>query len=86
MNISQLSSNLRLAYTRECWRQLVDEARQTKQDYADFLANLLEGEWQLRLNNGQQRRLKEAKFPFKKYLKSYRFKALKNLHSFLQRY
>jgi len=68
MNISQLSSNLRLAYTRECWRQLVDEARQTKQNYADFLANLLESEWQLRLNNGQQRRLKEAKFPFKKYL------------------
>jgi len=68
MNISQLSSDLRLAYTRECWRQLVDEARQTKQNYADFLANLLESEWQLRLNNGQQRRLKEAKFPFKKYL------------------
>jgi len=68
MSIAALSAKLRLAYTRECRRQLVDEARQTKQNYADFLANLLESEWQLRLNNGQQRRLKEAKFPFKKYL------------------
>jgi len=68
MSISQLSAKLRLSYTRDNWRQLVDEARQAKQDYGSFLVTLLEGEWQLRLQNGQQRRLKEAKFPIKKYL------------------
>ena len=68
MSISGLSAKLRLSYTRDNWRQLVDEARQAKQDYGSFLETVLEGEWQLRLQNGQQRRLKEAKFPIKKYL------------------
>jgi DNA replication protein DnaC len=53
---------------RENWQQLVDEARHTKLDPAAFLENLLECEWQHRLTNGQARRIKEAKFPLKKYL------------------
>jgi len=32
------------------------------------LGNLFEREWQRRLENGQARRIKEAKFPIKKYL------------------
>ena len=42
--------------------------KHTKQDYAAFLENLLDCEWLQRLENGQQRRIKEAKFPLKKYL------------------
>lgn len=68
MNITEISKNLRLPYIRDNWQQLVDEAKHTKQDYAAFLANLLDSEWQLRLGNGQTRRIKEAKFPIKKYL------------------
>jgi len=68
MNINELASNLRLPYVRDNWRQLVDEARHTKQDYADFLAGLLDYEWRNRLTNGQARRIKEARFPIKKYL------------------
>ena len=68
MNITEISKNLRLPYIRDNWQQLVDEAKHTKQDYAAFLANLLDCEWQLRLGNGQTRRIKEAKFPLKKYL------------------
>ena len=68
MNITELSFHLRLPYIRENWRQLVDEARHTKQDYEAFLADLLDLEWRQRLENGQQRRIKEAKFPLKKYL------------------
>jgi DNA replication protein DnaC len=68
MNIAQLSANLKLPYTRDNWRQLIDEARQAKLDYGAFLENLLDSEWQLRLTNGQTRRIKEAKFPIKKYL------------------
>jgi len=68
MNITELAVNLRLPYMRDNWRQLADEARHTKQDCAVFLENLLELEWRQRLENGQQRRIKEAKFPLKKYL------------------
>ena len=72
MNIAELSAKLRLPYIRGNWRQLVDEARHTKQDYAAFLENLLECEWILRLENGQARRIKEANFPLKKYLASFK--------------
>jgi DNA replication protein DnaC len=68
MNITDLAVQLRLPYIRENWRQLADEARHTKQDYAAFLENLLDCEWRLRLENGQARKIKEAKFPLKKYL------------------
>jgi len=68
MSITELAMKLRLQYTRENWRQLADEANHTKQDYAAFLENLLDCEWRNRLENGQARRIKEAKFPIKKYL------------------
>lgn len=68
MNITETCKNLRLPYIRDNWQQLVDEAKHTKQDYATFLSNLLDCEWRLRLGNGQARRIKEAKFPLKKYL------------------
>jgi DNA replication protein DnaC len=68
MNITELCYNLRLPYAKEHWQQLLDEARHTKQDYEAFLENLLDSEWRLRLENGQARRIKEAKFPLKKYL------------------
>ena len=68
MNITELAVNLKLPYIRDHWRQLVDEAKHTKQDCAAFLENLLDCEWRQRLENGQTRRIKEAKFPLKKYL------------------
>jgi DNA replication protein DnaC len=68
MNINEMAVKLRLPYIRDNWRQLVDEAKHTKQDYAVFLENLLDCEWRQRLEIGQARRIKEAKFPLKKYL------------------
>jgi len=68
MNITELAGDLKLPYARDNWQQLIEEARHTKQDYAAFLENLLESEWRLRTSNGQARRIKEAKFPLKKYL------------------
>jgi DNA replication protein DnaC len=68
MNITEFCAALRLPYMRKNWQQLVREARQTKPDYDTFLETLLDGEWMLRLENGQARRIKEAKFPLKKYL------------------
>jgi len=68
MNITQLCINLKLSYVRDNWQQLVTEAKHTKQDYQEFLENLLESEYHRRLENGQSRRIREAKFPVKKYL------------------
>ena len=68
MNITELAANLKLPYARDNWEELVTEARHTKQDYAAFLENIFDCEWRLRLDNGQTRRIKEAKFPIKKYL------------------
>ena len=68
MNIAELAIKLRMPYCRDNWRQLIDEAKHTKQDYTAFLENLLESEWRQRLENSQARRIKEAKFPLKKYL------------------
>ena len=68
MNISELAGNLKLPYIRDNWQQLIDEAKHTKQDYTAFLENFLDCEWRLRTSNGQARRIREAKFPLKKYL------------------
>jgi len=68
MNITELCYSLRLPYTRENWQQLLEEARHKKQDYTEFLQNMLDCEWRLRLENGQARRIKEGKLPLKKYL------------------
>jgi DNA replication protein DnaC len=68
MNATELAMRLRLPYIRDNWRQLVDEATHTKQDYTAFLENMLDWEWRQRLENGQARRIKEARFPLKKYL------------------
>ena len=68
MNTTELAIKLRLPFIRDNWRQLVDEAKHTGQDYTAFLENMLDSEWRQRLENGQARRIKEAKFPLKKYL------------------
>ena len=68
MNTTELARNLKMPYIRENWRRLAEEARHTKQDYAAFLENLLECEWMRRLEKGQVRRIREARFPLKKYL------------------
>lgn len=72
MNITELCFRLGLPYTRENWQQLLDEARHTRQNYAEFLQNMLACEWRLRLENGQVRRIKEARFPLKKYLADFK--------------
>lgn len=68
MSITELAANLKLPYIRDNWQQLAKEAQHTKLDSTAFLESLLEMEWQLRMQNGQARRIKDAKFPLKKYL------------------
>lgn len=68
MNITELSTILKLSYIRDNYKQLITEAHQTSQDYETFLINLLENECRRRTENGQNRRIRHAKFPIKKYL------------------
>jgi len=66
--VKEYANNLKLPYIRDNFEQLVNEARHTKMDYDKFLLNLLEYEWQRRMESGIIRRMREAKFPLKKYL------------------
>ena len=68
MNITELAKNLRLPYITENWQKLVGVAKKNNQDYAEFLENLLDNEWLARLDKIQQRRIKAANFPVKRYL------------------
>jgi DNA replication protein DnaC len=66
--INEYATRLLLPYIRDNYRQLVEEARHAKPDYEQFLQNILECEWQRRAENSIVRRIREAKFPLKKYL------------------
>jgi DNA replication protein DnaC len=68
MNIRELAKELKLPYVRDNFEQLVTEARHTKPDYEKFLLGFLELECQNRMENGIHKRLRDAKFPLKKYL------------------
>jgi DNA replication protein DnaC len=68
MNIKELAKELKLPYIRDNFVQLIEEAHHTKPDYDKFLFEFLECEYQRRMENGINRRLREAKFPLKKYL------------------
>lgn len=66
--IQELSAQLKLSYIRDNAETLIVEARQTQADYADFLQNLLLHETERRNENGIIRRIRDARFPIKKYL------------------
>ena len=68
MNIPDLCTILKLTYVCDNYEQLIAEARQTSQDPEVFLTELLENEYRRRTENGQNRRIRYAKFPIKKYL------------------
>lgn len=66
--IPELASKLLLTFIRENAEEAIREARQTKQDYGEMPEQLLTNEVERRQGNGIARRIREAKFPIKKYL------------------
>jgi len=66
--IAKLAHELKLTYVRDCAEDAIRQARHLKQDPAAFLEILLTQELERRAGNGVTRRIKEAKFPIKKYL------------------
>jgi len=63
--IRDIAAELKLAYIKQHWHELASDTSMTHEEY---LLDLLENEYENRLKNGLTRRIKEAKFPTKKYL------------------
>jgi DNA replication protein DnaC len=68
MEIRELTAPLQLAYIGHNFEMLVKEASHTKMPYAEFMMGALTKELEQRKENRMQRRIKEARFPYKKYL------------------
>lgn len=66
--VQELATKLLLTYVRDNAEELAREARHTGQDYIVFLEKLLTHELERRSENGITRRIKDARFPIKKYL------------------
>lgn len=71
MQIKELALELKLAYIKENYQMSIDEAIHTKMDYSEFLSRLLEKECDRRKENGVHHRMRNAKFPIKKYLEDF---------------
>ncbi len=66
--ILHLAKELKLPYTSKCFRDDITEANSQSKSYEDFLADLLEKEYDLRKDNGVKNRIRNARFPYKKYI------------------
>ena len=68
MNIKELTGPLMLSYIGNHFEELVEEAKNTKMPHGEFLIDALTKEIELRKERRIQRKMREAKFPYKKYL------------------
>jgi DNA replication protein DnaC len=65
MNIAELAAGLRLSHIKNNYQDIVKDPSLS---HEEVLHQLLSAEYASRLENGITRRIKEAKFPYKKYL------------------
>ena len=68
MNIKELTKPLQLSYIGQNFEALLEEARNTRMNHEDFITNALTKEIELRRANRIDRKIRQAKFPYKKYL------------------
>jgi len=68
MDIKELTVPLQLAYIGRNFDLLVKEAVHTKMPHTEFMINALTKELEQRRENRVSRRIREARFPYKKYL------------------
>jgi len=81
MTIKEMAKVLKLSYLYN-YEEILKEANQLKLSNEDFLICLLEREIEQRRNNGITKRLREAKFPLRKYLEDFdKTKYLNDMHS-----
>jgi len=66
--LKECIKNLRLPYMYQNLEEHLEQARLENKTYEDFLAELLQYEWELRQNNGVRNRIRAARFPYPKTL------------------
>lgn len=74
-NLKALKLSAMISQLEGCLRQ----ARESSEDYSEFLLNLSEIEVATRMENGRKRRLRDAKFPLLKPLETFKFEAAPDL-------
>jgi DNA replication protein DnaC len=74
-NLKALKLSAMISQLEGCLRQ----ARESSEDYAEFLLNLTELEVATRMEKGRKRRLGDAKFPLVKPLETFQFEAAPDL-------
>lgn len=74
-NLKALKLSAMIAQMAGCLRQ----ARDSSEDYEEFLLNLTEIEVAARMENGRKRKLRDAKFPLLKPLEIFQFEAAPDL-------
>lgn len=68
MSIKEYAKELHLSSLYQNHEKLLKEAADTAPSYEQFLSEVLEQEVQMRHENGIKRRLRSAKFPYRKYM------------------
>ncbi len=66
--IELISKGLKLAYITRFFKEDILEANKENKTYDQFLYELLEKEYDLRKENGKKNRIRNARFPYKKYI------------------
>lgn len=69
--IKGYASSLGLTHTRDDLETIIHEAEKAQSSYVEFIQNVLGGEIKYRQNKAKEKRIKEAGFPYKKYLKDF---------------
>ena len=75
--IKNLCIELKTAYIRENYEEHISIAKQRDDDYETFLCDLLKAEREHRKNNGIKTRIRQARFPQKKYLEDFKVSRFK---------
>lgn len=76
--IKDLCIELKTAYIRENYERHIIESKHKGDDFETFLHELLNSEREHRKNNGIKTRIRQAKFPQKKYLEDFKVSRFKN--------
>ncbi|SFI41402.1 IstB-like ATP binding protein [Tindallia magadiensis] len=66
--LAHFSREIKLPYTLKHFKEELEEANKKNKTYETFLYDLLEKEYDLRKENGRKSRIRNARFPYKKYL------------------
>lgn len=69
--IRKNAASLALVHTKNELETLIHDAEQSESSYVDFLNDVLGNEILYRQNKAKEKRIKEAGFPYKKYLKDF---------------